>query len=354
VKHLLGIEHLSRSELDAILKNAEEFVEVSGRDIKKVPSLRGKTVINLFLESSTRTRSSFEIAAKRLSADTINIGANDSSVTKGETLLDTARTLEAMRPDILIVRHKASGAADFLAKHLQHSAIVNAGDGTHEHPTQALLDLLSLKQRFKDRSRGLEGLTVAIVGDVLHSRVARSNIWAHRLLGNKVRLVGPRSLLPTLFSDTQAFPALDNGFELSIHHDLHTGLQGADVVLCLRMQLEREAGNFVPSLQEYSREFCVSERVLAKVAPHAVVMHPGPMNRGTEISGELADGARSLIINQVANGVAVRMAVLFMLSVGAHPIALDEHTKLESAKQEKVIEPAKGEKTERIVSAVGR
>lgn len=311
IQHLLGIEPLTKQELHQLVADAETFVEVSQRDIKKVPALRGKTVVNLFLEPSTRTRTSFEIAGKRLSADVINISESGSSVSKGETLLDTARTLEAMAPEVLVIRHKESGAARFLAKHLSRTAVVNAGDGLHEHPTQALLDLLTLKQHFKDRPQGIQGLTVAIVGDVRHSRVARSNLFAHRLLGNTVRLVGPPTLVPAEFADRRAFD-----MPLTIHHSLREGLEGADVVICLRMQLEREAGNFVPSLDEYSREFCVSERVLSKVAPSCVVLHPGPMNRGTEISSDVADGPRALIERQVTNGIAVRMAVLFTLLRG--------------------------------------
>ena len=311
MRHLLGIEPLSKSELLELVNNSHEFAEVSAREIKKVPSLRGKTVVNLFMEPSTRTRASFEIAGKRLSADTINVGSSDSSVVKGETLLDTARTLEAMRPDVLVIRHKASGAPHFLAKFLTSTSVVNAGDGTHEHPTQALLDLLSLKHYFEKIGRGIEGVKIAIVGDVLHSRVARSNIWAHKLLGNEIHLVGPPTLLPDEFELKRSF-----GGGVKLFRNLAEGIKGADVVLCLRMQLEREAGNFVPSLQEYSREFCVSERLLAAHAPKSVVLHPGPMNRGLEISGEVADGPRSLINQQVTNGVAVRMAVLFAVTIG--------------------------------------
>jgi aspartate carbamoyltransferase catalytic subunit len=306
-KHLLGIEGLTRDELYRYIENAQSFCEVSERDIKKVPALRGKTIVNLFLEPSTRTRTSFEIAGKRLSADTVNVGSSDSSVTKGETLLDTARTLEAMRPDVIVIRHKESGAPHFLARHLTRTAVVNAGDGMHEHPTQALLDLLTLSQRFADRKTGIEQLKIAIVGDVRHSRVARSNIWAHQLLGNEVTLVGPPTLVP---------PELRTAFDkpVDVVYDLKRGIQGADVVMCLRLQLERQSEHYIPSLEEYSREFGVSERVLREVAPDAVVLHPGPANRGTEISSEVMDGPRSLITTQVANGVAVRMAVLFLLA----------------------------------------
>lgn len=312
MRHLLGIEGLTKEEILTLVGDASSLVEVSERELKKVPALRGKTVINFFLESSTRTRTSFEIAGKRLSADVINISAQGSSVSKGETLLDTAQTLEAMSPDVLVIRHSESGAAHFLAKRLKSTAVINAGDGLHEHPTQALLDLLTMKQHFERIGRSLEGLRVAIVGDVRHSRVARSNIWAHTILGNKITLVGPPTLVPSEFSDPSAFP----GANISISHDLREGLEGADAVICLRMQLEREAGNFVPSLDEYSRQFGVNERVLAASAPQCIVLHPGPVNRGVEISSEVVDGPRSQITRQVNNGVAVRMAVLFSVVTG--------------------------------------
>ncbi len=319
LRHLLGIRQLNVEQLQALLANAETFVEVSEREIKKVPALRGKTVVNLFLEPSTRTIASFDIAGKRLSADTINISGGSSSVVKGETLLDTARTIEAMNPDILVVRHKESGAPHFLAACLGRTSVVNGGDGTNEHPTQALLDCLTLRQHFKPLGRDLEGLKVAIVGDVIHSRVARSNIWAHGLLGNEIRLVGPRTLVPRTFVE-QAFP----DSMVSIHHDLKEGLEGADVVICLRMQMERQSQHFVPNLEDYTRKFCLSERILKAVAPQSVVLHPGPMNRGIEISSEVADGPRSLIAQQVKNGVAVRMAVLFWLASGARIAEIGE------------------------------
>ena len=306
-RHLLDIESLTLAELENYLISAQQFVEVSERDIKKVPALRGKTIINLFLEPSTRTRTSFEIAAKRLSADAINISSQGSSVSKGETLLDTARTLEAMTPNAIVIRHRESGAAELLARHGLSASIINAGDGQHEHPTQALLDLLTLKQHFGER--GISGLRVAIVGDVRHSRVARSHIWAHRLLGNEVCLVGPETLVP---------PDLKQAFagSVELHTSLSAGIKQADVVMCLRLQLERQAGNFVPSLEEYSREYGVGEALLARHAPNAVVLHPGPANRGIEISSDLIDGPRSLVARQVTNGVAVRMAVLFHLLTG--------------------------------------
>lgn len=308
VDHLLGIEGLSKKEIYRYLDTAHSFVEVSERDIKKVPTLRGKTIVHVFFEPSTRTLASFDIAGKRLSADTINVSASSSSVKKGETLLDTVRTLESMNPDVLVIRHSESGAAQFAAKHLTRSSVVNAGDGAHEHPTQALLDLLTLRQHFSTQGRGLEGLRIGFVGDVRHSRVARSNIWAHLALGNEVRLIGPSTLVPSDFRDVFGSPSL------SVVHDLREGLEGLDVVVCLRMQLERQSEHFVPNLDEYSKEFCVSERLLREHAPQSVVLHPGPMNRGTEITGEVADGPRSLIRRQVNNGVAVRMAVLYLLA----------------------------------------
>jgi aspartate carbamoyltransferase catalytic subunit len=309
-QHLLGIESLSKEQILAYLRDAETFVEVSERDIKKVPSLRGKTVINLFMEASTRTRASFEIAGKRLSADTINITASTSSTTKGETLLDTARTLQAMNPDVLVIRHSESGSPLFLSRYLKNTAIVNAGDGLHEHPSQALLDLLSIRQKLVaqgqiERAMNLSRLRIAIVGDVRHSRVARSNIWAHLKLGNEVRLVGPPTLVPTEFEGLQAF-----GKGVSVHHSLVEGVEGADVVICLRMQLERMSGHFVPSLEEYTNEFFVSEALLQRNAPNAMVMHPGPINRGVEVESRLIDGPRSLVERQVNNGVAIRMAIL--------------------------------------------
>ncbi|NDC36866.1 MAG: aspartate carbamoyltransferase catalytic subunit [Proteobacteria bacterium] len=310
-KHLLGIEQLSREELLAFLDNADNFSEVMTRDLKKVPALRGKTVINLFLEPSTRTRSSFEIAAKILSADTINISGSESSSTKGETLLDTAQTLEAMNPDVLIIRHKESGAPHLLAKHLKRTVVVNAGDGIHEHPTQAILDCMTIRQHLRPQGRSLSGIKVAIVGDVRHSRVARSTIYAHRLLANEVTLIGPETLVPRELAAQRAF-----GFKggVRVASSLREGLEGADVVMCLRMQLERQAGNFVPNLEEYSREYGVSESVLRVCAPQSIVLHPGPANRGIEVSSEVLDGPRSLFRRQVHNGVAARMAVLFLLA----------------------------------------
>jgi aspartate carbamoyltransferase catalytic subunit len=304
--HLLGIEGLTRQDFETLLGNARAMVEISERDIKKVPTLRGRTIINLFLEPSTRTRTSFELAGKRLSADVLNISESGSSVKKGETLLDTARTLEAMAPDILVVRHGASGAPHLLAKYLKNTSVVNAGDGTHEHPTQALLDCLSLTRHFKEIPRGK---TIAIVGDVRHSRVARSAIFAHHLLGNSIRLVGPPTFVPKEFADPRAF-----GGKVTVHHDLGSGLSGVDVVMCLRIQMERMASHFIPTLDEYASGFGISESILRRYAPDCVVLHPGPMNRGVEITSEVADGPRSLIGLQVNSGVAARMAVLVSLA----------------------------------------
>jgi aspartate carbamoyltransferase catalytic subunit len=296
-RHLLGLEGLGRDELLFLLDTAASFKEISERDIKKVPTLRGKTVVSLFYEASTRTRASFEIAAKRMSADFVSLSASASSVTKGETLLDTARNLAAMRPDAIILRHAASGAPHFLAARLA-CPIINAGDGAHEHPTQALLDLLTIRER-KGR---LEGLTVAIVGDILHSRVARSNLFALRTLGATVRLVGPPTLLP---------PELKAWGETT--SDLHAGVRDADVVMMLRLQLERQGKNFFPTVDEYSRYFCLTQRAIAGAKPDVIILHPGPMNRGVEIASDVADGPDSVILDQVTNGIAVRMAVLYLL-----------------------------------------
>ena len=313
-RHLLGIRELSKAQLIALIDNGLHFSEVGARDIKKVPALRGKTIINLFLEASTRTRVSFEIAGKWLSADTINVGS-DSSVKKGETLLDTARNLEAMNPDILVVRHGESGAPHMLARYLQRCSVINAGDGMHEHPTQALLDCITLKAHLKKQGRELTGLTIAIVGDVRHSRVARSNILAHQLLGNMVHLVGPPTLVPHEFAHPDAY-----GSSVKVFHSLAEGIRDVDVVMCLRLQSERQAQNFLPSLEEYTREYGINEKRLLAYAPNSVVLHPGPINRGIEVSSEVVDGARSLVAEQVNFGVAARMAVLFSVSTGGQVI----------------------------------
>ena len=294
-RHLLGLEGVSGEDITAILDTAASFKEISERDIKKVPALRGKTVINLFYESSTRTRTSFEIAAKRLSADTINISGSTSSASKGETLSDTARNLEAMRPDAIVVRHPASGACSLLTRHVG-CPIINAGDGCHEHPTQALLDCLTIREH-----RGtIAGLTIAIVGDLLHSRVGRSNVHALRALGARVRLVGPPTLLPPEFASlgVELFPRLADG------------VRDADVIMMLRIQRERQGANFFPTLEEYSQYYCLTEDVVRLAKPEVIILHPGPLNRGLEIATAVADGPYSLIMNQVTNGVAIRMAIL--------------------------------------------
>ena len=301
-RHLLGIEGLERGEIVAILDAAESFFDVSRRSVRKVPTLRGKTVINLFYEPSTRTRTSFELAGKRLSADVINISVSTSSAVKGETLLDTVKNLEAMWPDVIVLRHQASGAPHHIAARTK-AAVVNAGDGMHEHPTQALLDAFTMR-RAKGR---LEGLTVAICGDVLHSRVARSNALLLRQMGATVRFAAPRTLLPAAAESLGA----------EVHDRIEPALEGADVVMMLRVQRERLSGTFLPTTREYSRTFGLNAARLALAKPDAIVMHPGPMNRGVEIDPAVADGARSVILDQVEAGVAVRMAVLWMLATEA-------------------------------------
>jgi len=300
-KDILGIQEMSDSEISLILDTAESFKEVSTREIKKVPTLRGKTVINLFFEASTRTRTSFEIAAKRLSADTINISTSTSSVAKGETLIDTAKNLEAMNPDCIIIRHSASGAPHLLAR-LMRVPVINAGDGAHEHPTQALLDLFTVREK-KGR---LAGLNVAIVGDILHSRVARSNIYGFTKMGAEVHLAGPRTMMP----------AEVEKLGVRWHSNLREVIPQADVIMMLRIQLERQGSGFFPTLREYSRFFGLNLEVLKEAKPEVLVMHPGPMNRGVEISPEVADGPFSVILDQVTNGVAVRMALLYLLVGG--------------------------------------
>jgi aspartate carbamoyltransferase catalytic subunit len=300
-RHLLGIEPLEPTEILTILDTADALREILDRPIKKVPALRGKTVVNLFYEPSTRTRSSFEIAERVLSADSLSIATAASSVTKGETLLDTARNLEAMNPDMVIMRHASSGAPHMLARHCRFS-VVNAGDGAHEHPTQALLDALTMRQK-KGR---LKGLRVAIVGDILHSRVARSNLWLLTKLGASVVLAGPPTLIP---------PGLEGMAEVT--HRIDEALEGADVVMMLRIQLERMSGGFFPTTREYHRVFGLTEERVRRAKKDVLVMHPGPMNRGVEIASEVADGPYSVILDQVTNGVAVRMAVLYLLLGGS-------------------------------------
>ncbi len=298
-QHLLGIESLSAGEITALLDLGHRYVELNRQIEKKQSVLRGRTQINLFFESSTRTQSSFELAGKRLGADVMNMSVSSSAMSKGETVLDTAMTLNAMHPDILVVRHHASGAPDLLAQKVG-CAVINAGDGQHEHPTQALLDALTIRNRLKR----IEGLTVAICGDVLHSRVARSNILLLGKLGARVRLVAPSTLLP----------AAAERLGCDICRDMTQGLAGADVVMMLRLQIERMQGSFVPSVREYYRFFGLDEAKLALARPGALVMHPGPMNRGVEIDSQVADGVQSVIREQVEMGVAVRMAVLEALA----------------------------------------
>jgi aspartate carbamoyltransferase catalytic subunit len=309
-RHLLGIRGLSAEEITHVLDTAESFREINAREIKKVPTLRGRTVINLFFEPSTRTRTSFEIAGKRLSADVINISSSSSSVTKGETLLDTARNLEAMSPDLIVIRHPSAGAPHQLAR-ICRASVVNAGDGAHEHPTQALLDALTIRQQ----KGSLKGLRVAIIGDILHSRVARSNAHLLTTLGASVAVAGPGTLAPPEFA------SLAGGGELSVERRVEDAVEGADVVMVLRIQRERQDKAFLPSLREYAVHYGLNMKRLALAKPDAVVMHPGPMNRGIEIASDVADGARSLILDQVANGLAVRMAVLYLLGGGVGTMA---------------------------------
>jgi aspartate carbamoyltransferase catalytic subunit len=310
-KDLIGLEYLDAAQITAILDTAEPFKEISERSIKKVPVLRGKTIVNLFFEPSTRTRISFEFAEKRLSADTVNITSTGSSVQKGEGLVDTARNLEAMRIDMVVIRHSASGAAQFLADRIP-SNVINAGDGRHEHPTQALLDLLTIR----DRIGRLEGVRVCIVGDILHSRVARSNIWGLTRLGAEVAVCGPRTLLPPGLEElgVKLFPRIEEAIEW------------ADVLNVLRLQLERMEAGYIPSLREYNQVFGVTRERVERAPRDLLILHPGPMNRGVEIDSDVADGPHSVILQQVTNGVAVRMAVLYLLAGGAPETA-------ESAKQ---------------------
>jgi aspartate carbamoyltransferase catalytic subunit len=305
-KDLLGLEHLTAEQLRLILDTAEPFKEVSERAIKKVPTLRGKTIVNLFFESSTRTRISFEFAEKRLSADTVNIGATGSSVQKGETLVDTARNLEAMRIDMVVMRHPSSGAARFLAERIA-SNVINAGDGTHEHPTQGLLDLLTIR----DARGKIAGIKVCICGDILHSRVARSNIWGLLKLGAEVAVCGPQSLLPRGIED----------LGVTVFRRVEDAIHWADVLNVLRLQLERMNAGFIPSLREYYRVFGVTVERLERAPRELIILHPGPMNRGVEIDSQVADGSHSVILRQVTNGVAVRMAVLYLLAGGRPELA---------------------------------
>ena len=300
-RHLLGIADLEPEEIELVLETTLAMKEIASRSVKKVPTLRGRTVVNLFFEASTRTRLSFELAEKRLSADTLGITTSGSSVVKGETLADTARTLEAMAPDMIVIRHASSGAPQLLAR-VCRASIINAGDGTHEHPTQALLDAFTIRER-KGR---LAGLRIAIVGDLMHSRVLRSNVLLLTRMGADVRACGPATLVP---------PGLDR-LGVTVTNSIDQAVEGADVVMMLRVQHERMHGLFLPSLREYFTQFGLTPKRLERAAPDAIVMHPGPMNRGVEIDSAVADGPWSVILDQVANGVAVRMAVLYLLAGG--------------------------------------
>jgi aspartate carbamoyltransferase catalytic subunit len=301
-KDILGMQDMSVDEIHLILETAESFLEISTRDIKKVPTLRGKSIINLFYEASTRTRTSFEIAGKRLSADTINISTSTSSVVKGETLIDTARTLEAMNPDIVVIRHGAAGAPHLLAGLVKQS-IINAGDGAHEHPSQALLDMMTIKEKMGR----LAGLKVAIVGDLMHSRVARSNIYGLSKMGAQIVVAGPATMIPRDIEQ----------MGVKAYTKLEEAITDADVVMMLRIQLERQKQNIFPSLREYAQHYCLNRTNIKLAKPDAIVMHPGPINRGVEISPDIADDPDcSVILDQVNKGVAVRMALLYLLSGG--------------------------------------
>ena len=300
-RHLLGLEGMPADDINQILDTAISFKEVLSRTIPKVPTLRGVTIVNLFYEASTRTRISFELAEKRLSADTINFSASGSSVAKGESLKDTVQNIEAMKIDMVVIRHGASGAPHYLTTCCQ-SVVINAGDGSHEHPTQGLLDIFTMREKYGK----IKGLKVVIVGDIKHSRVARSNIWGLLALGAKVSVCGPQTLLPL---DVEKFG-------VKAYDDIDAALDGADVVNVLRLQKERQQGGLLPSLREYSRYYGITKERLGRLNDNFTIMHPGPMNRGVEISSEVAEGPYSVILPQVTNGVAVRMAVLYLLSGG--------------------------------------
>ena len=303
-KDLLTLQELETGEIELILETARAFKEVLGRPIKKVPSLRGKTVVNLFVEPSTRTRISFELAAKRLSADVVSVDSDSSSFKKGETLKDTALNLQAMNADFIILRHSAAGAPKFLADRL-NAGVISAGDGAHEHPTQGLLDLFTIREKFPK----IQGLKVLIVGDILYSRVARSDIWALKKMGAEITLVGPSTLVPPIFRE----------FGVRVIHRLEEALPEAHVIMLLRIQHERQRQQLFPSLGEYVSLFGLNDRRFQLCRPDVLIMHPGPINRGIEISSELADGVNSVILEQVTNGLAVRMALLYLLSGGAGP-----------------------------------
>lgn len=302
-KDILGIRELTVEEINLVLDTAESFIEVSTREIKKVPTLRGVTVMNLFYEPSTRTRTSFEIAAKRLSADTINIAAATSSVVKGETFVDTAKNLEAMNPDIIVLRHSAAGAPHMLSR-VVRQCVINAGDGAHEHPTQALLDMMTIREKKKR----IAGLRVAIIGDIAHSRVARSNIFGLTKMGAEVAVGGPSTMMPRFI----------DRLGVEVHHHVDDAIRDADIIMMLRIQTERQDMSVFPSLREYANLFGLNRKRMALAKDDVIIMHPGPMNRGVEISPDVADGPYSVILDQVTNGVAVRMALLYLLSSGGN------------------------------------
>ncbi|MGL1930520.1 MAG: aspartate carbamoyltransferase catalytic subunit [Desulfotalea sp.] len=304
-KHIFGIEQMSVQDINYILDTSLSFKEISERPIKKVPTLRGKTIVNLFLEPSTRTRLSFEVAGKRLSADTFNISGSTSSTTKGETLVDTAKNIEAMRPDAIVLRHSSSGAAQILAKHI-NASIINAGDGTHEHPSQSLLDMLTIRERFGS----FDGLRITIIGDISHSRVALSNILGFTKMGAKVTLAGPGTFIP---------PGIEK-FGVKVSPSVAEAVKDANVVMALRIQKERQSDPLIPSLREYSICYGVNSKILETAADDVIVMHPGPVNRGVELNPDVADSKASVILEQVTNGVAVRMALLFLVAGGGKNI----------------------------------
>lgn len=298
-KDLLGIKELSTNEINLIIETAESFKEVLERDIKKVPTLRGKTIVNLFYEPSTRTRTSFELAGKRMSADVINIAPSISSIVKGESLIDTAKNIESMNSDFIVLRHSAAGAPYLISRYLR-SSVINAGDGSHEHPTQALLDMLTIREK----KGKIEGLEVAIIGDIAHSRVARSNIYALSKLGARVRVSGPPTMIPW---------GIEN-LGVKVFYKMDEALNGVDVIMMLRIQLERQEKGLFPTLREYAKLYCLIPERAKLAKDDVIIMHPGPINRGIEISPEVADGPYSVILDQVTNGLAVRMAVLYLLS----------------------------------------
>jgi len=302
-KDIIGLQDLTADEIELLLNTAQNLKEINSRDIKKVPTLRGKTVVNLFYEASTRTRTSFEIAAKRLSADTINISPSTSSATKGETLSDTAYNILAMKPDIIVMRHAISGAHHYLAQRVSCS-VINAGDGAHEHPSQGLLDMLTIRERYGT----LKGLKVAIVGDITHSRVARSDIYGLTKMGSQVFLAGPPTMMP---------PGVERLGNVTVCNDMRDAVEGADVVIMLRIQLERQGKTLLPTMKEYSRYYGLNREVLKLAKKDAMVMHPGPINRGVELASDVADGDQSHVLKQVENGVAVRMSMLYHVSGGS-------------------------------------